>query len=153
MVAGNFLAIDVGQARVGVARSVAGTSLALPVETLQVRPDGSELDELVDIITESDPQAVFVGLPKLMSGKEGEAARMARSYARRLVRRLDTLPVHLIDERLSSADAHSKLRDAGVSTRRQKEMVDQLAAVTILTRALETLTQTGNLPGELVIIE
>lgn len=153
MVAGNFLAIDVGKARIGVARSVAGTSLALPVETLQVQPDGSELDKLVDIIAQSNPQAVFVGLPKLMSGKEGEAARMARSYARRLVRRLDALPVHLIDERLSSADAHAKLNEAGVSTRRQKQMVDQLAAVTILTRALETLTQTGNLPGELVIMD
>ncbi|MCV0021642.1 Holliday junction resolvase RuvX [Mobiluncus curtisii] len=152
MVAGNFLAIDVGKARIGVARSVSGTSLALPVETLQVQPDGSELDELLAIITESNPAAVFVGLPKLMSGKEGEAARMARSYARRLVRRLGELPVHLIDERLSSADAHAKLQQVGVCARRQKEMVDQLAAVTILTRALETLTQTGNLPGELVII-
>ena len=52
MVAGNFLAIDVGKARIGVARSVSGTSLALPVKTLQVQLDGSELDELLAIITD-----------------------------------------------------------------------------------------------------
>lgn len=150
---GNYLAVDVGMARIGVARAVAGTTLALPVTTLKVQADGSEFEELIDLVTQTNPAAVFVGLPKLMSGKEGQASKMARSYARRLARRIQPLEVRLIDERLSSSTAHDLLRQAGVSTRNHKAMVDQMAAVQILTRALETSSQAGILSGELVMID
>lgn len=153
MTAGRFIGVDVGKVRVGVAQVYGGTTLALPVETLQVQSDGSELDELVSFILEEKTDGVFVGLPRLLSGKEGEAARMARSYARRIARKIVPIPVYLIDERLSSTTAHEKLRAAGVSTRNHKKIIDQVAAQQILQRAVEMTDSGNNLPGELIIID
>ncbi len=142
-----------GEARIGVAQVFAGMTMAVPVTTLQVSPDGSELEELVEIIEAETTAAVFVGLPLLMSGKEGAAARMSRSYARRLARRIVPIPVHLIDERLTSASAHGKLREAGVKTRDHKQMVDQVAAQFILQQALDLSAGNAQFAGELVIID
>lgn len=153
LAAGRFIGVDVGKARVGVAQVYAGTTLALPVRTLKVQADGSELEELEAFISEETTAAVFVGLPRLLNGKEGEAARMARGYARRLARKILPTPVRLIDERLSSVAAHEKLRAAGVNTREHKKMVDQVAAQQILEQALEMFSMGTDLPGELVIIE
>lgn len=142
-----------GKARVGVAQVYDGTTLALPVETLQVQADGSELDELVAFIHRETTAGVFVGLPRLLNGKEGAAARMARVYARRLAKRIAPIPVRLIDERLTSVTAHEKLYAAGLSTRRHKTVIDQVAAQQILEQALEMTSIGTDLPGELVIIE
>ena len=78
---------------------------------------------------------------------------MARSYARRLARKISPIPVRLIDERLSSVTAHEKLRAAGVSTREHKKMVDQVAAQQILEQAIEMSNIGTDLTGELVIID
>lgn len=153
MASDRFVGVDVGKARVGIAQAYSDTTLALPVKTLRVQPDGSELEELADFIREETTAAVFVGLPRLLNGKEGEAARMARSYARRLAREISPIPVRLIDERLSSVTAHEKLRAAGVSTREHKKMVDQVAAQQILEQALEISSMGADLTGELVIID
>lgn len=142
-----------GKVRVGIAQAYLDTTLALPVKTLKVQADGSELEELVSFIREETTAAVFVGLPRLLNGKEGEAARMARSYARRLARKISPIPVRLIDERLSSVTAHEKLRAAGVSTREHKKMVDQVAAQQILEQAIEMSNIGTDLTGELVIID
>ena len=142
-----------GKVRVGIAQAYLDTTLALPVKTLKVHADGSELEELASFIREETTAAVFVGLPRLLNGKEGEAARMARSYARRLARKISPIPVRLIDERLSSVTAHEKLRAAGVSTREHKKMVDQVAAQQILEQAIEMSNIGTDLTGELVIID
>ena len=155
-VPGSYVALDVGQARIGVARSCADAFVALAVKTLVVQPDGSELDELVDMIADFEASAVFVGLPRLLSGREGAAARMARSYAKRLAKRLDSVEVRLVDERLTSVSSHRKLRTAGVATKRHKEMVDQVADCEILDQVLQILSTASassqEMPGELVMI-
>ncbi|WP_036342277.1 Holliday junction resolvase RuvX [Mobiluncus mulieris] len=153
MVSGRLIGVDVGKVRVGIAQAYLDTILALPVKTLKVQADGSELEELASFIREETTTAVFVGLPRLLNGKEGEAARMARSYARRLARKISPIPVRLIDERLSSVTAHEKLRAAGVSTREHKKMVDQVAAQQILEQAIEMSNIGTDLTGELVIID
>lgn len=150
---GRFIGVDVGTVRVGVAQVFSGTTLALPLKTIQVEPDGSELYELVELVRQEPTAAVFVGLPRLLSGKEGRAARMARSYARRLARCIAPTPVRLIDERLSSVSAHEQLSAAGVPTRNHKAMIDQVAAQQFLQQAMEMSDRGQNLPGELVIID
>lgn len=153
MQSGKYIGVDVGKARVGIAQAYAGTTLAIPVKTLRVEPDGSELEELVEFIGEEATAAVFVGLPLLMSGKEGEAARMSRSYARRLAKKIAPIPVRLLDERLTSSSAHGMLSEAGVNTRNHKQMVDQVAAELILTQAIEIQLASNQMPGELVMID
>jgi len=93
---------------------------------------------------------VVVGLPRLLSGEEGEAARIARDYAGRLAARLGTVEVRMVDERLTTVDAHRRLRDSGVPGRGQRAVVDQAAAVLILQSALDTESLSGRPPGETV---
>jgi putative Holliday junction resolvase len=153
------LGVDVGSVRVGVARSDAGGILATPVGTLArvPRPDGSAQDphaddedvvRLVSLVAEESVTEVVVGLPRSLSGAEGPAAATARQYAAVLARSIAPVAVRLVDERLTSVDAHRALRESGVPGRRQRAVVDQAAAVLILQSALDEERGSGHPPGE-----
>jgi putative Holliday junction resolvase len=148
---GARVGVDVGNARVGVAASDASGVLAHPVRTLprDVEAD-SDVEAIVALTQELDAIEVVVGLPRLLSGQEGEAARIARDYAGRLAARLGTVEVRMVDERLTTVDAHRRLRDSGVPGRGQRAVVDQAAAVLILQSALDTEALSGRPPGETV---
>lgn len=140
--------VDVGSVRVGVAASDPSGLLATPVRTV-ARGD-SDVEELAAIVAELEAVEAVIGLPRSLSGEEGPAAVEARQYARRLAVRVAPVPVRLVDERLTTVDAHRSLRDSGVDTRRHRAVVDQAAAVLILQAALDAERGSGRPPGELV---
>jgi len=144
--------VDVGSARVGVAASDPTGTFAHPVRTLpRDEQHGTDLTELATLVEQLAAVEVVVGLPLLLSGQEGEAARLARDYAVALCARVGTVTVRLVDERLTTVDAHRRLRDSGVPGRGQRKVVDQAAAVLILQTALDTEARSGRPPGEPVI--
>ena len=96
---------------------------------------------------------VIVGLPYNMDGTEGASARHARVWAGKLAKRIDPIPVRLVDERLSTVTAHAQLSASGRNSRHHRSVVDQAAAVVILETALEIERRTGREPGELVPAE
>jgi putative Holliday junction resolvase len=110
----------------------------------------SDLEEVATIVTELAAVEVVVGLPRTLAGAEGAAAEAARTYAGRLSVRIAPVPVRLVDERLTTVDAHRNLRASGVDSRRQRSVVDQAAAVLILQSALDAERSSGRPPGELV---
>lgn len=145
------LGIDVGQARVGLAACDPAGLIATPVRTV-VR-DLQELHDVTEIVAqahERDALEVVVGLPRSLSGEEGIAAERARSYAATLHQRLSGIPVRMWDERLTTVDAHRALRASGVSSRQQRQSVDQAAAVLILQAALDAERNTGFPGGEVI---
>ena len=145
------LGVDVGSVRVGLAASDPSALLATPVETL--RRDaraGTDLARIAEEVAERAAIEVLVGLPRSLSGREGPAAEAARAYAGQLAARLE-VPVRLVDERLSTVAAHRSLRSSGVKGRKQRAVVDQVAAVVLLQAALDTERSTGQAPGELVL--
>lgn len=145
------IGVDVGNARVGVAASDPSGALAHPVETLaRDVSDASDLEAIVALVAERGAIEVVVGLPRLLSGHEGEAARIARAYAAELAARVAPVPVRLVDERLTTVAAHKRLRDSGVPGRGQRSVVDQAAAVLILQSALDAETSAGRPAGEIV---
>lgn len=153
---GARVGVDVGNARVGVAASGAAGALAHPVRTVPRDAAGdSDVEAIVELATELEAIEVVVGLPRLLSGQEGEAARIARDYAGRLAARLAAVPggvaVRMVDERLTTVDAHRRLRDSGVPGRGQRAVVDQAAAVLILQSALDTEALSGRPPGEIIM--
>lgn len=151
MHAGVRIGVDVGNARVGIAASDPAGTFALPVATLARDVEhGTDLDRLTALVAERDAVAVVVGLPLLLSGAEGSAAGIARAYAAQLAERVRPVPVRLVDERLTTVDAHRRLRDSGVPGRGQRAVVDQAAAVLILQVALDAETQSGEPAGERV---
>lgn len=143
--------VDVGAARVGVAASDPSGTFASPVQTLARDPEGgADLVAVAGLVAERGAMEVVVGLPLLLSGQEGEAARLARAYAAELARRVAPIAVRLVDERLTTVAAHKRLRDSGVPGRGQRAVVDQAAAVLILQSALDAEAGSGRPPGEIL---
>ena len=145
------LGVDVGSVRVGLAVSDADGFVATPVRTLsRDQRTGTDLARIVTEAAERDAVEVVVGLPLSLSGREGPSAQAARGYAAELARRVAPLPVRLVDERLSTVSAHQALTASGRRGRRQREVVDQVAAVLVLQTALDAERASGRAPGSLV---
>ena len=138
------LGIDVGRARVGVARSDRDGLLATPVETVP-RSDGS-VARIVEIAVAEDATELLVGLPLSLSGGDTPSTTDAREFATALAAAYG-LPTRLVDERLSTVSAHSALRASGRSQRSSRSIVDQVAAVVLLQQALDLEKNTGRPPG------
>ncbi len=144
------LGVDVGTVRVGVARTDPEAILTLPVETLLRADDGSELDRLIEIVDEFSAIEIVVGLPRHLKGSEGISAKGARRYARRIAASRPRVRVCLVDERLSSNQAHHRLRESGIPERDHRPVIDQVAAQIILEQALDEERMGHHPPGILV---
>ena len=134
---GRVMGIDVGTVRVGLALSDPTGTLASPLETLKRAKDGSDVDRLVALVLEHEVTEVVVGEPVHLSGASGASAEDAAAYAQKLADRIPDVPVHLIDERLSTVTAASHLREGGLDSRQQRSVIDQAAAVVILQSFLD----------------
>lgn len=144
---GTRLGVDVGKARVGVAKCDPDGLLATPVETVP-RDDGS-VARIIALADEHGAFEVLVGLPLNMRGEDTASTRDAREFAAALAA-ASALPVRLVDERLSTASAHAALRSSGRSQRSSRTIIDQVAAVVLLQQALDVEKSTGRPPGTTV---
>lgn len=152
---GTRLGVDLGDVRIGVARSDPDGRFATPVET--VAAGETALGRLAALCAEHAVVEVVLGLPLSMSGAEGPAAGRVRSFGARLAAVLAPVPVRLVDERLSTVAAERGLRQGGgtggpgrAAGRRRRRVVDQAAAVVILQAALDSRRGPGESPGEVV---
>ena len=144
------LAIDWGDARIGVAACDRDGVLAYPLDT--VLAGANELVRLAELVAEHEPIEVLVGLPRSLSGGEGPAAVKAREQAGRLAARL-SVPVRLVDERLTTVTASQQLRASGKKAKQQRSLIDAAAAAAILEHALAIERSGGTPPGELVSVD
>jgi putative Holliday junction resolvase len=101
------------------------------LETLQRTNKRTDFAKLEETVRRYEVQEIVVGYPLRMSGAEGVQAEKMQRYAEELRERLE-LPVHLWDERLTSAQANRILRETEMSIKRRGEVVDRMAAVLIL---------------------
>ncbi|OYN86527.1 Holliday junction resolvase RuvX [Parenemella sanctibonifatiensis] len=141
------LALDWGQARIGVAACDARATLAFPVETVDARQRPTA--RIKELISEYEPIEVMLGLPRNLAGAEALAASQMRERAAGIAKAIG-VPLRLVDERMTTATAHRQLADAGKSSRQRRKIVDQAAAVAILEFALAAEAATGEPPGEVV---
>jgi putative Holliday junction resolvase len=138
------LGIDVGQARVGVARCDPDGLLATPVET--VARDDASVARILALADEHSAVEVLVGLPLNMRGEDTASTMDARAFAGALAA-ASVVPIRLVDERLSTVSAHAALRSSGRTQRSSRSIVDQVAAVVLLQQALDVEKSTGRPPG------
>ena len=101
------------------------------LETLQRTNKRNDLEQLAGVIREYEVKELVVGLPLRMSGAEGTQSEKMRAFAEALRKKFG-LPVHLWDERLTSAEANRFLRETELSIRKRGKAVDRMAAVLIL---------------------
>ncbi|WP_312676587.1 MULTISPECIES: Holliday junction resolvase RuvX [unclassified Microbacterium] len=138
------LGIDVGTARVGVARCDRDGLLAVPVETV-ARSEAAPR-RVAELADEYGAFELLVGLPISLSGNETASTADARAFAAAL-QAASALPVRLVDERLSTVSAHAVLRESGRSQRSSRRIVDQVAAVVLLQQAIDVEKSTGTPAG------
>lgn len=128
---GTVLAFDYGERFVGVAVGDESLALAHPLDTIETRDDAVRMAAVAARVAEWTPQRLVVGLPLSMDGTPHKLTEQARAFAAALEARF-RVPVTLVDERLSSADAESRLRDAGRGGRKHKALAHPVAAQVIL---------------------
>ena len=131
-----FLGFDYGSRHLGIAVGSSATGSARPLGSTPVRagiPDWATVDRLVK---EWQPAALIVGLPLNMDDSENDMTRAARKFGHRLRARYN-LPVHWVDERLTSVDAKNVLVEARVPWKQRRAQVDKLAAQGILQAYLD----------------
>lgn len=134
MPAGNYLGFDFGLRRIGVAVGESITGSARPLTTLPCRDGTPDWERVATLIKDWQPQALVVGVPRHADGADSALTPLAERFARRLHGRF-AVPVHTIDEHLSSHAAERHLSEHGRGGRKlakRKEDIDSLAAAIIL---------------------
>ncbi len=134
---GRWLALDIGEKRIGVAVSDESATLARPLLTLQRASKKEDFARLAALCAEQQINRVVIGLPKTLRNEEGPQARRVRHYADELRTALN-LPIEFWDERFSSIDAQERLRQAGRKPRTKGD-IDSAAAAIILQERLDTM--------------
>jgi len=131
------LGIDFGLKRVGLSVSDRTGTLVSPYKTIERSTRNALFDELINIIRKEAVETIVVGLPLSLNGEDTLTTRQARNFAESLGRRTD-VPIHMMDERLTSAEAEEELNAAGVRGKKRKMALDSQAAVIILRSWLES---------------
>ena len=149
MRSGARLGIDVGRARIGVARTDPSAILAVPVETVARSVDGDgDIRRILALAEEFDAVELVVGNPLSMSGTATASTADAVAFAERLA--AAGAHVRLVDERLSTVSAQQALRATGKSSKKQRPIIDQAAAVIILQHAIDAERASGAAPGRTI---
>ena len=126
-----MLGVDLGRARIGLALADDVLRHARPFRVVQRHGEARDLAAIAAAAREYEVERAVVGLPLNMDGSEGPAARLSREFAPRLAEALG-VPVELFDERLSTFEAETRLRDQGFSAKDSRSRVDAEAAAVIL---------------------
>ena len=128
---GTILAFDFGEKRIGIAVGETMLKVAHPLTTIDSEENNVKFTKIASIIKEWRPSLLVVGLPGHMDGEPHTLTQLSKKFAQRLEGRFN-LPVLMIDERLSSAEASQNLHTAGIKGIKQKAMLDEVAAQIIL---------------------
>lgn len=128
-----LLAFDYGKRRIGIAVGQSITNSATPLTTLEnnnQKPDWEKISALLDTW---QPDALIIGLPLNMDGSEHDLSKAARKFSNQLHGRFN-LPIHLVDERLTSIEASAHISEKHLSKKKKldKKTVDTVAAQLIL---------------------
>jgi len=146
---GRRLGIDYGDVRIGLALSDPSGIIATPLSTITLTGPSEGLGEIAAIVQEYDIAVIYVGLPLHLSGGHGESSMKVRGFVGELSARIGpSIPIRLVDERLSTSSAQRQARDDGRKV--SKENIDQLAATIILENALHAEKLQGELAGKSV---
>ena len=127
-----ILGLDIGDKRTGVAISNDVSSICTPLNYIPSQDINYFLENLSILIIENKINKLIIGLPKLLSGKEGERAKYSRYISKKIKEKNKNVEIVLWDERLTSKQAEKYLIESGVEKNKMKEKIDSASAVIIL---------------------
>lgn len=137
-----YLALDVGERRIGVALSDETATLATGLDTLQRTGPRKDLQAVAALVRRHGAAAVIVGLPLNMDGSAGAQAEKVRAFVEGLKGRV-AVPIVERDERLTTVEAHEILRKSGVAWSQRGALIDKVSAVVILQEYLDERKAAG----------
>lgn len=130
------LGLDLGHRRIGVAGCDGTGLIATGLTTIRRTSFAKDIELLRQIVSDRQVQTLVVGLPYTMNGEVGTQAQRTQKLAKRIAKALD-LPLDFMDERLTSHEAESMMREQRINPAEQRGMIDRKAAALILQRWLD----------------
>lgn len=138
-----ILGIDYGEARVGIAIT---DQLNITVQGLEtIQRNGSDkviLRRLDEIFEKYEVDTIVVGMPLNMNGTMSERAKITEQFVHKLKCKYNKMEIHIIDERLTTVEAHKTMNFLEVNKNKKKNIVDTISAVYILETYLNKLKNT-----------
>lgn len=125
------LALDVGEKRIGIAGTDALAITAQPLITLNRTKLENDYAQIAQLAQSRGAQVLVVGLPRNMDGTLGFQGESVQEFIQGLTQVLP-LPIHWVDERLTTKAAHRTLMEGNMRRNKRKNVVDRIAAVYIL---------------------
>lgn len=135
---GRILALDVGDARIGIAVSDPMKIVANPLSTLFRKKTDEDFEEIARIAKEQETEMIVCGLPKSMNNEENAQTVKTREFVEKL-KGYVSVPVKFFDERLTTVSAERALIEGGVRRENRKNVIDKVAATMILQNYLAYL--------------
>lgn len=126
-----IMAVDFGDVRTGIAVCDKFEMLASPLCVIKETDEDKLVQKILEQIDEQKSEMLVVGLPKNMDGSCGERAQKCESFAKKL-EEASNLPTTMWDERLTTVISYQSLNSANVWGKKSKQLVDAVAASTIL---------------------
>lgn len=127
----NILCFDFGEKRIGVALGNSSTKIVHPLETINTEINKKRFQIIENLLKEWEPDFAVVGIPLNSDGTESKLTKLAKKFSNKIHHKFN-LPVFGVDERYTSIEAKSILREDGIKINRKKELIDQMAAKIIL---------------------
>lgn len=133
-----YISLDIGDVRIGVARSDIMGMLATPYEVIN-RKKVKSVKRIAEILEENNTKSLVVGIPKSLDGTEKRQAEKVREYIEKLKKNIDGLEIYEVDERMTTVSADRMLTDGGKKGALEKrKVVDKIAAAIILQTFLDS---------------
>lgn len=133
-----YISLDIGDVRIGVARSDMMGMLATPYEVIN-RKKVKSVKRIAEILEENNTKSLVVGIPKSLDGSEKRQAEKVREYIEKLRKNIDGLEIYEVDERMTTVSADRMLTDGGKKGALEKrKVVDKIAAAIILQTFLDS---------------
>ena len=136
-----YLGLDLGSVTCGVSESDTGF-IAQTVETIRFKPEdyNTAMDRVLEIVEKKKPDIIVIGYPLLLNDDEGPKAQLCREFGE-VLEQESGVKVVLQDERFTTAESEDILLQADMSRKKRKKKIDQMAAVAILQRYLDSHQQ------------
>ncbi|MCI8545919.1 MAG: Holliday junction resolvase RuvX [Clostridia bacterium] len=127
------LGIDYGGARVGIAITDALGITAQGLETIHHQGnDRIILKRLDEIMQDYEIDCIVVGMPLHMNGDKSERAEITEKFIHKLKCKYNKIKIDIMDERLTTVEAHRTMNDLNINPKKKKNLVDTISAVYIL---------------------
>lgn len=135
------MALDLGDARIGIAFSDPMAIIANGFETFNRYNNDKDFDYIVKLAIEKEVDTIVLGLPINMDGTCGERVEKSKAFGEKLGLMLPNIKIDYMDERLSTVSGEKMLIDAGMRREKRKKVIDKVASTIILQNYLDKINR------------